>query len=458
MNRLYIFIIALTASLSVFAQEKVCLSVDMCREMALLNDPYIRNSQLDILAAKAQKQEVLAEFFPSMKIQGFGFWALEPLLKINAIDIVGDNKTGHYIQNLFVKVSEKNGTEPYFTTMKYGYGASVNVTQPIFAGGRIVNGNKLARLGIEASQLQREVTIRSKEEEVGKAYWEIVALEQKKNSLDCLDSLLRVLEKDVLSGLDAGVLTQTDLLQIKMKKNELKTGYIQIEGGIKLLKMNLFNSIGQPYRFLNSSAGSQAPHLDDICLTDRLDSLLSPEHYYLSEEEIAARVPEAKLLELAVNSKKIEKKMALGEVLPSIGIGTSYGYSQTINGRFNGMVYGVASIPITDWGKASRKLERLEYQVEKARNESSYLNSQLLLQAHQLWLNLNVAWEKMQVARENVELAEATVSDLMARFHAGMITLSEVLSAQAKLSEASERLVDSQIEYSKALTEYTGRQ
>ena len=63
----------------------------------------------------------------------------------------------------------------------------------------------------------------------------------------------------------------------------------------------------------------------------------------------------------------------------------------------------------------------------------------------------------MQVAQENVALAEAAVRDLMARFHAGMTTLSEVLSAQAKLSEASEGLVDSRIEYSKALTEYTGR-
>ena len=457
MNKLYIFILSVLAPLGVFAQEKVCLSLEDCREMALMNDPYIRNSHLDILAAKAQKQEVLAEYFPSLRLQGFGFRALQPMIKINAVDILGDNETGQFVQDVFVKLSQKNGTEPYFSTLEYGYGANLTLTQPLYAGGRIVNGNRLARLGIEASKLKREITLRTKKEEIGKAYWEIVALEQKRSTLNSLDSLLRELEKDVESGLDAGVLTNTDLLQIKMKKNELKTGSIQLDGGMKLLKMNLFNAIGQPYHLLRTSSGSDAPFLDDITLTDKPDSLLPPDNYYISEEEIAAGVPERRLLELMVDSKKLEKKMALGEVLPSIGLGASYGYSYTLNGRVNGTVFGIASIPITDWGKASRKLERLEYQVEKAQNESRYLRSQLLLQAHQLWLDLNVAWEKMQVAQENVVLAEAAVRDLMARFHAGMTTLSEVLSAQAKLSEASEGLVDSRIEYSKALTEYTGR-
>ena len=239
MNKLYIFILAVLAPLGVFAQEKVCLSLEDCREMALMNDPYIRNSHLDILAAKAQKQEVLAEYFPSLRLQGFGFRALQPLIKINAVDILGDNKTGQFVQDVFVKLSQKNGTEPYFSTLEYGYGANLTLTQPLYAGGRIVNGNRLARLGIEASKLKRESTLRTKKGEIGKAYWEIVALEQKRSTLNSLDSLLRELEKDVESGLDAGVLTNTDLLQIKMKKNELKTGSIQLDGGMKLLKMNL---------------------------------------------------------------------------------------------------------------------------------------------------------------------------------------------------------------------------
>ena len=96
-------------------------------------------------------------------------------------------------------------------------------------------------------------------------------------------------------------------------------------------------------------------------------------------------------------------------------------------------------------------------EIQKAVNEKEHLNSQLLLQARQLWLNLNVTWEQMQVAEENLELAEKTVYNQMARFNAGLVPLSDVLMNQTTLYEATENLISKQIEYSKALTAYNGR-
>ena len=103
------------------------------------------------------------------------------------------------------------------------------------------------------------------------------------------------------------------------------------------------------------------------------------------------------------------------------------------------------------------KLKRLENEIRKASNEKEYLTSQLLLQARQLWLNLNVTWEQMNVAQDNLELAEKTVYNQMSRFNAGLIPISEVLMNQTKLFEATENLINKQIEYSKALTAYNGR-
>ena len=115
------------------------------------------------------------------------------------------------------------------------------------------------------------------------------------------------------------------------------------------------------------------------------------------------------------------------------------------------------SIPISNWGKGSQKLKRLNNEIQKAANEKEYLSSQLLLQARQLWLNLNVAWEQMKVAEENLILAEKTVYDQMARFNAGLVPISDVLMNQTSLFNATEKLIDKQIEYSKALTAYNGR-
>jgi outer membrane protein TolC len=204
-------------------------------------------------------------------------------------------------------------------------------------------------------------------------------------------------------------------------------------------------------------ADSLKPHIDKIILSDRLSSLLPPSEYYIPEEEFAAGVTETELLEVMVEAKKLEKKLALGEYLPSAGIGVSYGYSSFTSSNFNAIGLATISIPISNWGKGSQKLKRLDNEIKKAVNEKEYLTSQLLLQARQLWLNLNVAWEQMKVAEENLNLAEKTVYDQMSRFNAGLIPISDVLMNQTTLFEATENLIEKQIEYSKALTAYNGR-
>ena len=42
------------------------LSVEDCRQMALQNSMAVKNARLDILSARAQKQEALAAYFPSV--------------------------------------------------------------------------------------------------------------------------------------------------------------------------------------------------------------------------------------------------------------------------------------------------------------------------------------------------------------------------------------------------------
>ena len=170
-----------------------------------------------------------------------------------------------------------------------------------------------------------------------------------------------------------------------------------------------------------------------------------------------AGVTETELLNVMVEAKQLEKKLALGEYLPSAGIGVSYGFSSFKNTNFNAIGLATISIPISNWGKGSMKLKRLDNEIQKAVNEKEHLTSQLLLQSRHLWLNLNVAWEQMKVAEENLEYAEKNVYNQMSRFNAGLVPISEVLMNQTSLFEATENLIDKQIEYSKALTAYNGR-
>lgn len=441
MKKIFLTITILVSALVSAGAQEVYLTLEDCVSLSQTNDPYIKNARLDVYAAKAQKKEVFAEYFPSVKFSVNGLMSYKYFL-----DLFAGKENGDLLR--------ENFSEGY---LRSALTAGFMVMQPLYAGGRIVTGNKLAKVGVKAAELQHEVKLRDKKEEVEKSYWEIVALEEKRKTVAHLEQLLNVLEKDLESGIAAGVITDTDRLLLTMKKNELKSGKIQLDGGIKLLKMNLFNAIGQGYSFLKANADSLKPHIDDIVLVDRLSSLMSPDNYYVQEEELAAGVTEAELLDLLVESKKLEKRLTMGEYLPMVGVGVNLSYSRFTRNNYNAIAIATVQIPISDWGKGSQKLKRLEYQVQKAQNEKDYLSSQLVLQARQFWLNLNVTWEQMKVAEDNVALAEKTVYNQMSMFEAGLIPMSDLLMTQTQLFEATETLINKQIEYSKALTTYNGR-
>ena len=171
------------------------MTLQQCKDMALVNDPYVKNSFLDVMAAEAQKKEVFAEHFPRLSFLSFGFYAQKPMISLTAIDIFGDNEFGQLIHEIFTDFAEENGGSPEFTALKYGFNASFTLIQPIYAGGRIAKGNELASLGIKAANLKKDLQVRTKKEDVEKSYWEIVALEEKRNTLKHLNELLDVLHK-----------------------------------------------------------------------------------------------------------------------------------------------------------------------------------------------------------------------------------------------------------------------
>lgn len=434
------------------------LSLEECRSLAVENNADVRNAALDVMAARAQKQEALAEYFPKVSVTAFTFYAFNPMLEIGITDILGKSDFSYNLQNVINSLASSYGFDPVYSTLRHGVTAGVSVMQPVFAGGRIVSGNRLAALGVEAAGLQQNITRRKTAEDIEKNYWQVIALEEKMKTLDQMQTLLDTLYKDVSSACAAGLVTENDILQVRLKQNELRSGKIQLKNGIRLSKMLLFNSIGVEYNPYSTIADDSVPYIDDISLSDRPDSLLPPGHYYRPEEEIAASQDESRLLEIAVQAKKLEKRMALGEAMPQIGVGATYGYTDLINdGRMNGAVYAMVQIPISDWGKTSRKVQRYDYQLQKAQNQQEYLNAQLVLQIRKLWLDLESSWEQMTVAQESVRTAEASVRDLTAYYEAGLSPLSELLQAQTQLREAADDYTEQSIGYAMALQAYLDR-
>ena len=450
-------VLAALAALTCIAApaQELRLTLEECREMALQNNSSAVGAALDLEAARYQKQEAFAEYFPRVSAMGFGFWAFDPLLEIGVKDIFGNNDFSNNLQGLIDSYAPMYGLPTSYTTLSRGYFAGISVMQPIFAGGRIFNGNRLAALGVEAAGLQQEVQRRSTSDEIEGYWWQVVSLQEKRELLAGSKEFVDTLFRDVTAAYEAGLVTEDELLQVKLARNELLSNEVQLDNGLKLAKMNLLNSIGQGYTVISANASEERPYIDSIMLADEEGLPGPPEAYYVDEESIAASMEETRLLELQVEAAELQKKMALGEALPQLAVGATYGYYDfTGKGDFNGLAFATVQIPISDWGRTGAKMKRLQTQVDKAASQRDYLQSQIILGVRQSWVELNSAWSQYQLALDSEAAAEASFGRVERNYEAGMVTIAELLQSQTSLRQASDKRADALNSYRQALRKW----
>lgn len=435
--------------------QTVGLSLDDCLRSAENQSNAVRNSRLDFEAALGRRTEARMEWFPSVSISALAFQSLNPLIDITVTDVLGKSEAAWNIRNAIEDLAAEYGFESRYTTLNYGWTTSVSLMQPVYAGGRIANGNRLASLGVEAARLQLRQKERDNALDVEKAYWQVVSLQEKAMTLKRAEELLDSLKKDVESAVGAGLAIPSDVSQLMLKKKELQSGKLQLEGGTRLAKMALFNEAGIDYCVIRGNASPARPYIDDIYLAGDIEKLQAPENFYVPEEELAQETAESGLLQLQAEAKALEKKMSLGESLPQVGIGASWGYSRMLGDpRANGMLYAMVSIPVSDWGKAAGRMRRLEAERQKAEGDKQFYGKQLVLKVQSLWVQLCCAWEQLQVSSESIVIAADHSRQTAIGYEAGLNTLSELLEAQLSLRNAENQHIDDCIAYRTALSEY----
>ena len=105
----------------------VTLTLEQCRELALQNSRDILNASLDVEAAKAQKQEAVAEYFPKVAVTAIAFYAFDPLLELGITDIIGNSEFAENLNNTLTQLATQYGFSPVYSTLKKGVSANVSV-------------------------------------------------------------------------------------------------------------------------------------------------------------------------------------------------------------------------------------------------------------------------------------------------------------------------------------------
>ena len=434
------------------AQERVVFSLEECKSLALEHNQALRNANLDRVAARAQKNEVFTNYFPVVSMNGLAFHSLDYKVKMSMTDIFGENDFGYNMAALWQEAYPELGANATFNYIKYGQCYGATAVQPVFMGGRIVNGNRLAALGIRAAELKSSVARRDVLEEVERNYFSVTALQEKQKTLDALQELLDSLDKVANVALREGVILKADHMLLQTKRQELENGKLRLRSGLKLVKMALLACVGVKYKVLDLDR-YEFPAAS-------ADQIPSPEQVYVDEERVVEGLEETQLLDLQVQAKEYEKKLSFGETLPQLALGFSYGYSKFVEnnpGRWNGTAFAVVQIPLSDWARNSFKMQRQQVAIDKAVGDRDHLRDMLVLQQRKLYLDLTSAWDALRLSESHKQYNEYLYSQAKLSYDAGYTTVTDLLQAYSSLSEADQRWCNALGDYLTALQAYRGR-
>jgi outer membrane protein TolC len=199
-----------------------------------------------------------------------------------------------------------------------------------------------------------------------------------------------------------------------------------------------------------------------LVLADSLAADDIPESYYMNGSEALMNRPEYHLLQASVKAEQLQTRMKLGEYLPSAGIGIGVENMKYDEGRdrTNGMIFGTVQVPLSGWWEASYALKERSVKEQIARNNLKE-NSELLgLQMEKAWQDLTDAYKQVSLSEEAKAQAEENMKVNADSYDNGLITVSDLLEAQALLRQAKDQLTDAKTSYRMKIVGYlnvTGR-
>ena len=445
MKKIVISILLAIITHTAFSQK--ILTLEECREMALKNNVGIQNAELSVEIAKQQKKEAFTQYFPSVSATGVGFGAHKPMMQMD-MDISGMMQPLMEVLSQMMPpgepMPEMSSGPTKIDALKNGIIGGVMATQPIYAGGQIMTGNKLAKAGIEARELQKQMTDNQILLTTENYFWQIALLKEKMKTIDDAITMLNRIFTDVEIAVEAGLTTRNDLLRVELEQNKLASNKLKVENGIRILKTTFAQHIGLE----NNNFDIETPDIENIQLFAQQDN-----------SSVENR-PEYKLLDKSVDIARMQVDMEIGKNLPTVAIGAGYQYMNFDINKSNGikndfgMLFATVSIPITNWWGGSYAIKRKKLELKTAENERREKTDLLSIQMQQVRNELNESFQQVLIAKKSITTAEENLRISEDNFNAGITTLSDLLESQNLVQQSRDQYTEAAATYFVKMVEY----
>ncbi len=406
------------------------LTLERCKELAIENNKTLKQRSIDMEISEQQRKEAFTHLFPEVS---------------GSVTSFKGNRGLVYEENIALPAIEGLPSAIDIELLSKGTIATVSAMQPIYAGGQVRSSNQLAKIGEEVSKIQYQLSEEEVQLKSEQYYWSCIELEEKLTTLLLAIKQVEATHKQVQDFVDAGIITQNDLLVVNLKLNELRRNELQLNNGIELSKLMLAQFIGLP---------------DEVLTLEKPMSWSeqNPYSYMVSAYDAVQQSKELSLLEKGVAAKTLEKRLSIGGQMPTLAIGGAYLYND-LTGSSNNGVYGMLSlsVPISKWWGGSHRIKQAKLKLSQSELQRDELTEQMELRVKHTFNTLIENFEQIKLARESIAQAQENLRMFTEQYEAGTVQITDLMGAQTLLQHSRNAETEALIAYQIAMSHYLQR-
>lgn len=392
------------------------LALRQAIEIALERSPVLKAAQQQVNAAEAGVDRARAEFLPKLDV-------LESFTRSDSPVFTFSSKLnqGRFTQGDFA-VNRLNDPDPYTN-----FRTAVQLSQPVYTGGKASIGYERARLGRLANEQgldrrRQDVVFRT-----ARGYYAVLLADA---DLAVVRSALRAAEANrdlARARAEAGLVVESDVLSAEVRLATLREQEIVAQNRAALARAALNDVMGRPLE-------------EPVEVTEQLAERALARPQFEGLETLALeRRPDYRRLGSEEQGQERAVAAARAEFLPTLSATASWEANHldvATNGRDSWFVGALLQWNLFNgFGDRARVAEATARLRETQALRGAFA-SQLRLEVREAFLALRAATERIAVARQAARQAEESLRIVRDRYESGLTTVVTLLSAESALTDA----------------------
>lgn len=379
--------------------------------------------------------EVL-EHSPQLKIAGEQVTAAEAVKKqadataFPALDL--DGRVAHY-----EGLKENNFPNFVIPAIPDRYGGGVTLSQPLYTGGKISGRKQMTdeqRLSAKSSFMARRADVVYQAQV---AYWSWSKAFYAAESFRAAVAWMESHDRDMRNLRAAGLATENDQLSTSVRLDQTR---LRLEEALRYTRLCRAAIERLTGKTLSEAASPSKPAGNDLLSVAGEEELI---------QGALANRPDVQAQQSALNAARKNIQIQSADYFPQFNANLrgEVGRPNPLNippqdqWQFDALIGVSASWNILDWGLTQGKVNEARAKANQAVHQLSQLSEQVIFEVRQALINLENALTRVRVARHAEESAKLDLKSATDLWKNGLARHSDVLDAQARLTDAGFDLV-----------------